>query len=140
MKCWSLYSIGMPPPRYPSLPRGCHDAPAFAFPPRNTAGPRGTTQQARTSRNASTFDASPRRATVYVEAPRDGSNPAGVAFFRVSNPSRPPCVLRGRAMLSTIFVPTAYQRCQQLPTPFGSGESPECQGQNQPLSLAASCQ
>ena len=61
------------------LPRGCHDAAEFGCPPRNAAGSRGTTRQVRTSRNASTIDASPRRATVVVEAPRKGSNPAGVA-------------------------------------------------------------
>jgi len=63
------------------LPRGCHDAPEFGFPPRNAAGARGTTEQVRASRTASTIDASPRRATVVVEAARKGSNPAGVAVL-----------------------------------------------------------
>jgi hypothetical protein len=37
----------------------------------------GTNLEVRTSQNASTIDASPRRATVVVEAARKGSNPAG---------------------------------------------------------------
>lgn len=60
------------------LPRGCHYSPEKGGSRGKGAGQRGTTPTVRTSRNASTFSASPRRATVYVEAPRDGSIPDGV--------------------------------------------------------------
>ena len=68
------------------LPPGCHDMRALPSRRRIATGRRGLSRLDVTSRNASTFDASPRRATVYVEAPRDGSNPAGVAvlFERLS--------------------------------------------------------
>ena len=69
--------------------RSCHDAAEFGCPPRNAAGSHGTTRQIQTSRNASTIDASPRRATVVVEAPRKGSNPAGVAESSMMLPTRP---------------------------------------------------